>query len=129
MPLTSELISEREIIDATNHSQIVDLQADTKMVEVLIDRTNLNDVKAAVGVRLFLSMDGGLSWIPWGSFGTVGGEMVVESQVLTTSSMTVKIPDAKDKTVRKMQGVLTVVGKGTTSLKFNEITNLVGDSI
>jgi hypothetical protein len=114
----SDLISEKTIIAGTQHSSVIDISVGAKELDLFIDRTYLTDPDIACAVQLFLSLDGGKSWKPWGGFGTVGGEIKDDAQkVQNKSGMRTSLPQPENKN-RKIMATITATAELKTSLQY-----------
>lgn len=118
-----ELLSKRLIEEATLHADSISLDSNTSAIRVALDRRSMLDSSTAVACQLFISLDDGKSWRPWGGFGCVGGEILTDdSKVSEESYMIVKIPSSKE--TRKLKATITSVGRTETSLKIDEIRDV-----
>lgn len=112
------LIGNQEFSQGTVDTSDFNITQGIKEIELFIDRTSLEDEKLAVAVQLFLSLDGGLSWIPWGGFGCCGGilENTETGERETKSGMISVVPNVELKN-RKLRATLTMTQIGRTDLK------------
>jgi len=117
--MVETLISEKDFLKGTEDLADIDIPVDMTEVDVFIDRTNLTDSKIAVAVQCFLSLDNGISWKPWGGFGTIGGEIINSEtkKAETKSGMISKLPEPKNKN-RKIRLTITLSDKATIALKY-----------
>lgn len=106
---------------STEHSSIVDIPLNAKMLEVFIDRTYLTDPTLACGVQIFISFDAGLSWKPWGGFGTQGGILKNDTlQTAAKSGVGVTLPYPENGN-RKIMVTLTATKEAKTSVQYEII--------
>lgn len=106
------LINSQELENTTIQSDVTSISDATNELDVSIDRSSLTDPGVAISVQLFLSLDGGLSWLPWGGFGTIGGDIgVPKSGFVTAIQAGIN---------RQIKTTLTVVGQCQTSLTVEE---------
>ena len=111
------LISKDSKTNTSTRTNIIDVLAGATEVDLFIDRTDMQDETVAVGVQLFLSLDGGISWMPWGGFGTRGGDIENEEKKIEAKSGMVSNLPYPEKKNRKIMAVKTVVGTVNTALK------------
>lgn len=90
----AKLINNQDLDQGTVDIQDIIISKKAKKIEVKIDRTYLLDSELGIGVQLFISVDNGVSFLPWGGFGTVGGKVVDPDtqQAVKTSSMVSGLP-------------------------------------
>ena len=71
-------------------------------------RKDMTDAKIAFACQLFLSLDSGKSWHPWGGMGTVGGKIMdsATKKVAIESGMEMKLPKPEN-AKRKLMATLT----------------------
>lgn len=113
-----DLISKTEIVRGTLEPGDIAVPLGVTEMEVSIDQTEMKTPGVACRVGSFLSLDGGLTWRPWGGFGCVSGERLdVETGKLATKScMIIKVPEPKNPN-RKIRTTITLTGNATTALR------------
>jgi hypothetical protein len=109
--ITSELKTEQ-----TRHSGVITVPAGIIGVRVTMSREDMLDSKVAFACQLFLSLNDGNSWMPWGGAGTVGGEITNSLQEIETESgYETKLPEPSN-TKRKIKATVTNSASAKTGL-------------
>ena len=95
--------------EGTRHSNVLAVPLGAKFVRVSMPRKDMTDTKIAFACQLFLSLDGGTSWKPWGGAGTVGGEIIdsITKQIVTESGMEMALPEPSNPN-RKVKGTVSI---------------------
>lgn len=112
------IVDKKDFLSGTEDPDEISVPLGATEVDIFIDRTDLLDSKVAVAVQCFLSLNGGLSWKPWGGFGTTGGEMINSKTMVvdTKSGMISKLPEPDNKN-RKLRLTITLSSGANTALK------------
>ena len=102
--ITSELK-----LEGTRYSNTIAIPLNAEYIKVSMPRKDMLDDKIAFAIQLFLSLDNGISWKPWGGMGTVGGEIIdnVTSEVSTESGMEMHLPEPANST-RKVKATISI---------------------
>ncbi|MBA7553202.1 hypothetical protein ES705_45789 [subsurface metagenome] len=81
--------------EGTRHSNSLAVPVGAKSVRVMMPRKDMLDDKIAFACQLFLSLDDGKSWRPWGGAGTVGGVVIDSATGITAteSGMEMTLPE------------------------------------
>jgi hypothetical protein len=95
------------------------IPVDATSVVVTLDRSAMTgdpvaktgDARVGIAWSIFLSLDGGVSWTPWGGAGTVGGNI----PATPTSFFTIALPDPTNPN-RQVAAVFAVSGNITLAI-------------
>lgn len=85
-------------------------------VQVAVDRTGLALLTQPINWQIDLSLDSGVTWLPWGGAGCQAGTVTDRNLVVQTeSSFTVSFPRPTDANTR-VRGSITTLESVTTSV-------------
>ena len=103
--------------ESTRYSDLITVPLNAELVKITMPRKDMLDKKVAYAIQLFLSLDGGISWRPWGGMGTVGGEVIdsATKEIATESGMTTKLLESTNPN-RMIKATLSVSAETKTGL-------------